>query len=158
MDRQTITTRTHVRTGFSADKNTIRWPCISIYVSCFAHLASKRRPSTAGLVSFDDTPDTTIHASDADESARANSQDSNARLYGLALPRAEPAAVDPAIVQEEGARDAVRVPRGEQARGDADQVVEDGHAHGEHKRRHVDQQHQGQPCRPPEHRMRVHVV
>lgn len=62
------------------------------------------------------------------------------------------------IVEPEGAREAVRVPRREQRGCDTDKVGEDGNGNGEHEGGRVHQQHQEDPRRPSQHGMGVEIV
>ena len=62
------------------------------------------------------------------------------------------------IVDPKRARDAVRVPAGEQARGDADEVVEDGHSDGEHEGGGVHGEDEDDPHAPPDRGVAVQVA
>lgn len=59
------------------------------------------------------------------------------------------------VVEPEEPGDAIGVPRGKQARRDADEVVEDGHADGEDKGGAVGQQDEENPGAPAEGRVLV---
>lgn len=104
--------------------------------------------------------------SDTNEPTGQERRDIDGRLDGTARPRThavhagDAALVEPVVrvVQPERARDAVRVPAGEQAGGDGDEVGEDGHADGEHERRAVGQHHQQRPRRPAQDCVLVQVA
>jgi len=61
------------------------------------------------------------------------------------------------VMKEEGAGDAVRVPRRKQRRSDADEVIEDGHADGEDESGSVHDEDEHDPRRPSQERVRVQV-
>lgn len=62
-----------------------------------------------------------------------------------------------AVVQPEGARNAVRVPAGEERGSDGHQVREDRHADREHERRPVGEHDQQRPRAPAQHGVLVQV-
>ena len=64
----------------------------------------------------------------------------------------------PRVVDPEGAGETVRVPRGEERGGEADQVVEDGHADGEDEGDGDHDEDERDPGGPAQHRVRVDVA
>ena len=101
--------------------------------------------------------DRDIHARHTNEPARGQSHHVHPRHRPPAPPRRHATLIVINIKEPERARDAVGVPAREQARRDADQVIEDGHPDREHERRGVHDEDEQHPSAPAQDGVRVQV-
>ena len=118
---------------------------------------TKRRGDRPGRIGEHNSFHRDIHAGHTNErpsQKRQHAQRGHDLVPGERLP---PAAVVPGVVEPEGAGDAVRVPAGEQAGGDADEVVEDGDPDRKDESRGVHDEDERDPDAPPQGGVAVQV-
>ena len=152
----------------------------SSFQSC-PSLTRERRDYRPTLVGFDNRPDRDIHSRHANESSHSDRNNAKRRLKPLSSPPIRTITIVILIVKPEETSTArcvssrsntdrshskvqrkhshpISKPSSKQRSRNSNQIIENRHAHSQHKRRSIHQKHQPHPNPPPQNSMRVQML